>query len=106
MSVLLHRIKLKEKIMIIDVGYWTRVFKNILYVFLILLGLYISLKLSIFYMPFLIAFIISLIIEPLIKFIMKKTHLTRRSSSIIIFVLVSLIIIGTLSWILITLFSE
>mgnify|MGYP005772695869 CR=1 FL=1 len=57
-------------------------------------------------MPFLIAFIISLIIEPAIKFIMKKMKLTRRTSSIIIFVLVSAIILGSLSWILITLFSE
>lgn len=92
--------------MIIDVPYWTRVLKNILYVILLLLGLFIALKLSIFYMPFLIAFIISLIIEPAIKFIMKKTKLTRRGSSIIIFILVSSIILGSLTWILITLFSE
>ena len=92
--------------MIIDVAYWTRVLKNVLYVVLILLGLYVALKLSIFYMPFLVAFIISLIIEPIIKFMMKKTHLNRRNSSIIIFILVSLIILGGLSWILVTLFSE
>ena len=92
--------------MIINMSYWTRVLKNILYVVLILLGLYIALELSIFYFPFLIAFIISLIIEPAIKKIMKKTHLTRRTSSIIIFVLVSVIIIGGLAWLLITLFSE
>lgn len=92
--------------MVIDVSYWTRVFKNILYVLLLLLGLYIALKLSLFYMPFLVAFIISLMIEPAIKFIMKKTKLTRRCSSIIIFVIVSIIILGTLAWILITLFSE
>ena len=92
--------------MIVDVAYWTRVLKNVLYVVLILLGLYVALKLSIFYMPFLVAFIISLIIEPIIKFMMKKTHLNRRNSSIIIFILVSLIILGGLSWILVTLFSE
>ena len=92
--------------MIINMSYWTRVLKNILYVILILLGLYIALELSIFYMPFLIAFIISLMIEPAIKKIMKKTHLTRRTSSIIIFVLVSAVIIGGLAWLLITLFSE
>ncbi len=92
--------------MIINMSYWTRVLKNILYVVLILLGLYIALELSIFYMPFLIAFIISLMIEPAIKKIMKKTHLTRRTSSIIIFALVSVIIIGGLAWLLITLFSE
>lgn len=92
--------------MIFNVSYWTRVFKRILYVVFILLGLYIGLKLSIFYMPFLVAFIISLIIEPAIKFIMKKTNLTRRTSSIIIFIIVSVIILGTLTWLIITLFSE
>lgn len=92
--------------MIIDVSYWTRVLKNIMYVILLLIGLYLALKLSIFYMPFLIAFIISLIIEPAIKWIMKKTNLTRRTSSIIIFVIALTIILGGLVWILITLFSE
>lgn len=92
--------------MIIDVSYWTRVLKRILYVVFILLGLYLGLTLSVFYMPFLVAFIISLIIEPAIKFIMKKAGLTRRTSSIIIFTLVSLIIVGTLAWLIVTLFSE
>lgn len=92
--------------MIFDVSYWTRVLKRILYVVFILLGLYLGLKLSVFYMPFLVAFIISLIIEPAIKFIMKKAGLTRRTSSIIIFILVSIIIIGTLAWLIVTLFSE
>lgn len=92
--------------MIFYVSYWTRVFKRILYVVFILLGLYIGLKLSVFYMPFLVAFIISLMVEPAIKFIMRKTNLTRRTSSIIIFVIVSLIILGTLTWLIITLFSE
>ena len=92
--------------MIFDVSYWTRVFKRILYVVFILLGLYIGLKLFVFYMPFLVAFIISLMVEPAIKFIMRKTNLTRRTSSIIIFVIVSLIILGTLTWLIITLFSE
>ena len=38
-------------------------------------------------MPFLIAFIISTMMEPAIRFIMKKFNLTRRSSSIIIFII-------------------
>jgi len=92
--------------MIIDMSYWTRVFKNILYVVLLLIGLYIALKLSVFYMPFLVAFIISLMIEPAIKYIMKKTKLSRRSSSIIIFIIVSILILGSLTWLIITLFSE
>ena len=92
--------------MIINVSYWTKVAKNIIYVGLLIIGLFLTLKISIFYMPFLVAFIISLIIEPLIKLIMKKTKLTRRTSSIIIFAIVSLIILGILTWIIITLFSE
>lgn len=92
--------------MILDVSYWTRVIKNILYVLFTLLGLYLSLKLSIFYLPFLVAFIIFLIIEPAIKYIMNKTGLSRRTSSILIFLIVSIIIIGIFVWGLITLFSE
>ena len=92
--------------MIFNVSYWTKVGKRILYVIFLLIGLLIALKLSIFYMPFLVAFIISLIIEPAIKFIMKKTNLTRRTSSIIIFTVVIIIILGMLSWLIITLFSE
>lgn len=92
--------------MIFNISYWSKVGVRILYVLLLLLGLYLAIKLSIFYMPFLIAFIISLLIEPLIKFIMNKTELTRRTSSIIIFIIVSLIILGSLTWIIITLFSE
>ena len=91
--------------MIWNISYWSKVLKRILYVIFILLGLYIGLKLSAFYMPFLVAFIISLIIEPTIKFIMQKTGLTRKVSSIIIFLLVSLLILGTLTWLIITIFS-
>lgn len=92
--------------MIIDMSYWTRVGKRILYVICILLGLYIAFRLFTFYMPFLIAFILSLIMEPLIRFVMRKTKYSRRTSSIIIFVIVSVIILGGLAWGIITLFSE
>ena len=64
--------------MIIDMSYWTRVLRRFLYVILILVGLFLAFKLSIFYMPFLIAFIISLIIEPAIRFLMRKLKLTRK----------------------------
>ena len=92
--------------MIFDVSYWTRVGKRILHVIFLLIGLLIALKLAIFYMPFLVAFIISLIIEPAIRFIMRKTNLTRRTSSIIIFTIAIVIILGTLALLIITLFSE
>ena len=92
--------------MIIDMSYWTRVLRRILYVILILIGLFLAFKLSIFYMPFLIAFIISLMIEPAIKFLMRKMKFTRKLSSIIIFIIVSVIIIGSLIWGIVSLISE
>lgn len=92
--------------MIIDMSYWTRVLRRILVFVFTLLGLFLAFKLSVFYMPFLIAFIISLMIEPLIRLIMRKTKLTRKGSSIIIFIIVSGIILGALVWGIITLFSE
>ena len=92
--------------MIVDVSYWTRVFRRILILAFTILGLYLAFKLSVFYMPFLVAFIISLMVEPLIRFLMKKTKVTRKCSSIVIFIVVSAIILGALIWGIITLFSE
>ncbi len=92
--------------MIVNVSYWSKVFKNIIYVGLLILGIYLAIKLSFFYMPFLIAFIISCLIEPIIKKIMKKTKLSRRTSSIIVFLTVTLIIISLISWLVFTLISE
>lgn len=70
-----------------NVKYWSSVFKRILYVLLTVLGIYLGYKCAIFYMPFLIAFIISTIMEPAIRFLMKKFKLTRKFSSIIIFII-------------------
>ena len=92
--------------MIIDMSYWTRVLKNFLYVITILIGLIISFKLAVFYLPFLIAFIISIITEPAIRFLMKKLRLKRRTSSIVIFIIASVIIIGLLVGGIIALISE
>ena len=83
--------------MVIDMNYWGKVLKNIAVLALTILGVYLGFKLALFYMPFLVAFIISLMIEPAIKFIMAKTKLTRRASSIIIFVIVSVILLGRFS---------
>ena len=82
--------------MVIDMNYWKKVIKNILFLGFSILGIFISFKLAVFYIPFLIAFIISLILEPIIKKIMKKTKLKRRTSSIIVFIVSIIIIIGIL----------
>ena len=92
--------------MIFDMSYWTRVGRRILYVVLLFLGLCVGLKLAVFYMPFLVAFIISLIIEPAIKWIMRRFKLTRKTSSIIIFTIALIVILGTLIWLIATLFAE
>lgn len=92
--------------MIIDMSYWTRVGKRILTVIFILIGLLLAFRLSVFYLPFLIAFILSLMMEPAIRWLMKTIKLTRKASSIVLFILVSGIILGGLAWGIITLFSE
>ena len=89
-----------------DLSYIYKVIRRILNIALIIIGIYIGTKLIIFYIPFLIAFIISLIIEPAIKYLMKKANFTRRMSAIIIFLIVFSIIIGSVTWGIVSLVSE
>ncbi len=83
--------------MVIDIGYWTRVVKRIILFILTLIILYLSFKLMIFYMPFLIAFIIAIMLEPLIKFIVKKTNITRKKVAVGVIFFVFAIIIGLIA---------
>lgn len=92
--------------MVVDMNYWGKVFRNIIILLLSIVAVYLGFKLAIFYMPFLIAFIISLILEPTIKFIMKKTKMKRKTSSIIVFIIAIAIIIGLLVWGITVLISE
>ncbi|MFR5190311.1 MAG: hypothetical protein ACLTEH_03585 [Clostridia bacterium] len=54
--------------MVVDMHYWSKVLKKLLWLALSVIGIYLAFKLAIFYMPFLIAFIIALMIEPIIRF--------------------------------------
>ena len=92
--------------MVIDMNYWRKVIKRIFIFFLTIIGVWLGFKLSVFYMPFLIAFIISLLLEPIIKVLMRKTKLKRKTSAIIVFILAFSIIIGLLTWGIATLISE
>lgn len=88
--------------MVIDMGYFTKVLKKILILIITLVCIFLSFKLALFYVPFLIGFIISLLIEPLIRFVSKKSKLTRKTSAIIVLlciftILITLIIFGTVS---------
>ena len=92
--------------MVIDMNYWHKVIKNLLILAVSIIGVYLAFKLAVFYMPFLVAFVLSLILEPIIRFIMRKTKLTRKFSSIIVFILAIAIIAGLLVWGITTLISE
>ena len=84
--------------MVVDMGYWAKVGKRLLMFIISIVAIYLSFKCAVFYMPFLIAGIISLLIEPLIKFVNKKTKLTRKTSAIIVLIVVFSLIIGLLIW--------
>ena len=92
--------------MVIDMNYWNKVIKNIFILVISIVFVYFAFKLAIFYMPFLVAFILSLILEPIIRLLMKKVKLSRRTSSIIIFIIAISIIIGAVAWIVTTLVTE
>ena len=71
-----------------DLKYIFKILRKAINIALIILGVYIGVKMAVFYLPFLIAFIISLFAEPGIKYLMKKTKISRKMSSIIIFLIV------------------
>lgn len=87
-------------------NYWSKVFRKLIVFAISLFALYLSLKLAIFYFPFVIAFVISLLLEPLIRFLMKKCKLKRKTSAIIIMILIIGGILGLLAWAITTIISE
>lgn len=92
--------------MVIDMNYWTKVFRKLIILVLMILGVYLGFKLAVFYIPFLIAFILSFLIEPIIRSLMKNFKLKRRTSAIIVFIVVIGIIIGIITFGIITLIQE
>ena len=87
-------------------GYFTKVIRKILMLAITLIAIYLSFELALFYLPFLIGFIISLLIEPLIKFMNKKTQLTRKTSAVIVMLCIFSILISAIVFGIITLISE
>lgn len=73
---------------------------------LIIVSFLLIFKLTIFYIPFLIAYIISIIIDPIIKFVNRRAHLSRKVSSIIVLVTIFSIIAALLVWGIVRLVSE
>ena len=89
-----------------DLSYICTVIRKIINIVLIILGVYFGIKLAIFYMPFLIGFVISLFVEPLIKLVVKKTKLERKKGAIIILAIIFIILLGLLTWGVVTLLTE
>lgn len=87
-------------------NYWTKVLKRLVLFLVLIIGMFFAFKLAVFYMPFLIAFIISLLVEPIIKFVAKHSKFTRKTSAIIVLVIVSIAIVGLLTWGIISIISE
>lgn len=92
--------------MIIDMNYWSKVFRKTIIFLFSILGVYLAFKLAVFYMPFLIAFVLSLLIEPIIRFCMRHFKWRRRTSAIVVFIVVLSILIGFLAWGIFALISE
>lgn len=92
--------------MVIDMNYWSKVFKKLLVFILSIIGIYLAFKFAVFYMPFLVAFVLSLILEPIIRFFMRRLNLKRKTSAIIVFVVSLSIIIGLLIWGIVSLATE
>lgn len=80
-----------------DITYYTKIIAKVVILALILLGIFLTYKIAIFYIPFIIAMIIAACVEPVIKFFMKYTKMKRKLASIISLILVVLIIGGLLS---------
>lgn len=80
-----------------DTKYYTKILAKIAITILAIIGIFLTYKLAIFYIPFIIAMIIAACIEPLIKLLMKITKLKRKPASIISLILVLLIIGGLLT---------
>ena len=92
--------------MVSDVNYWSKVVKRIFILALTIGLILICFKLSVFYMPFLVSFVLALLLEPIIRFFMKRFKWTRRFSAIFVMIIAILIIVGIITWGVITLFSE
>lgn len=87
-------------------GNYITVFKKGLMILTIIIAFIIITKLFIFYIPFLIAYIISLIVDPLIKWVAKKTNLSRKVSSIIVLATIFLIVTSIVILGIVSLISE
>lgn len=82
------------------------ILKKIIIGILIIVSFLFIFKLTIFYIPFLIAYIISIMIDPIIKFVNKNVHISRKVSSVIVLATIFIIIAALLVWGIVRLVAE
>lgn len=82
------------------------IIKKICLLIITFITIFLLAKLFMFYIPFLIAYIISLLVEPIIKWVNRKTNLSRKTSSVLVLFTVFVILIGLISWGIVSLISE
>lgn len=75
--------------------------RRIIRIALIVVGIYLLLRLSVFCIPFIIAFVLSSLIEPLVLFMEKKIKIPRKLGSVVSLLLV-LSVLGTILALIIT----
>lgn len=80
--------------------------KKIFGVALLIAIFFVICKLSIFYIPFIIAYIIFLMVDPIIKWLNKKTSISRKTCSIIVLATIFLLLSGVIIFGGIKLISE
>lgn len=80
--------------------------KIIIFGIFVILSVFISFKLFVFYIPFLIGFVIAELLDPIIISIKNKSNLTRKTSSILVLVIFFAICISLISLGSIFLISE
>lgn len=73
--------------------------KGILFYIFGIIGIFIILKMCVFYIPFLLGFIIAQILEPIIKKTMEKFKISRKKASIVLvfsffIILISILLLG------------
>lgn len=81
--------------------YYGKIALKIGAVLFIILGLFITYKLAIFYIPFIIAIVVASLVEPITKFFMKKCKLKRKIATTISLLLI-ILILGTVITLIVT----
>lgn len=78
---------------------YLEIIKKFISIVLILIIMVVAFRLTIFYIPFLVAYIISIMVEPTIKWINKRTSISRKICSVIVLasmfaLIASIIVLG------------